>query len=178
MAELLAEDPKLRPTTAIKRLIGNKNDSDIRRLQVKWNAEGRILLSQTQERRERRPASARATPWHDPRVMQRISEMLGPWATTRLAWPESSSVKAAIEAQARLAELFKPSPAIQTAIQAQQARLAELFKPSPAIQTAIQAQARLAELFKPSPAIQAAIQAMKPSPAMGTMIEAMNRHRR
>ena len=59
VAELLAEDLRLRPTTAIKRLIGTKNDSDIRRLQVKWKAEGRTLLSQAQERRERRRAVLR-----------------------------------------------------------------------------------------------------------------------
>jgi hypothetical protein len=125
VAELLAEDLRLRPTTAIKRLIGTKNDSDIRRLQVKWKAEGRTLLSQAQRRRERRRVSAAvAAPWQDPRVMKRINEMLGPWATTRLAWLESPSVKAAIDA-------MRPSPAMQAAIAA--------MRPSPAMQTMIDA---------------------------------------
>lgn len=87
--------------------------------------------------------------------MKRIDEMLGPWATTRLAWLESPSVKAAIEAQARLGELFKPSPATQAMIAA--------MKP---MQVAIAA-------MKPSPAMQEAIAAMRPSPAMQAMIDAM-----
>jgi hypothetical protein len=116
VGELLAEDPKLRPTTAIKRLIGIKNNSDIRRLQVKWRAEGKTLLSQAKERRERRPVSAPVAAWRDPRLMQRINEMLGPWATARSAWLESPAVKAAIEGHARLAELLRPSPAMQAAI--------------------------------------------------------------
>jgi hypothetical protein len=79
--------------------------------------------------------------------MKRIDEMLGPWATTRLAWLESPSVKAAIEAQARLGELFKPSPAMQAMIAA--------MKP---MQAAIAA-------MRPSPRMQAMIDAMKPMQA-------------
>jgi hypothetical protein len=89
--------------------------------------------------------------------MQR--EMLGSWATTRPAWLASPSVKAAIEAQTRLGELLKPSPAMQAVIDA--------MKPSPAMQAAIDA-------MKPSPAMQAAIDAMKPSPAMQAAIDEAN----
>ena len=123
----------MRPTTVIKRLIGTKSDSHIRRLQVKWKAEGRTLLSQVQERRERRRVSAAVAT-----------------TSTRPPWLEAPLVKAAIEAQARWAELFKPSPAMQAVIDA----------------------------MKPSPAMQAAIDAMKPPPAMQAAIDESNRWRK
>jgi hypothetical protein len=159
MAELLTEDSSLRPTTVIKRLIGTKNDSHIRRLQVKWKAEGRTLLSQAQERRETRRVSAAVAT-----------------TSTRPSWLEAPLVKAAIEAQAWWAELFKPSPAMQAVIDAMKPSPAmqaviDAMKPSPAMQTVIDA-------MKPSPAMQAAIDAMKPSPAMQAAIDDSNRWRK
>jgi hypothetical protein len=52
MAARLIDDPMLKPTTVIKRLIGTKNDSDIRRLQVKWKADGQKLIVEARERRQ------------------------------------------------------------------------------------------------------------------------------
>jgi uncharacterized protein (DUF1330 family) len=45
MAKLIATQPQLRPTTAIKRTLHSPGDADIRRLQVKWKAEGPALLA-------------------------------------------------------------------------------------------------------------------------------------
>src|SRR6266851_7438135 len=58
MADLLAADHTLRPTTAIKRTIGAQNPSTIRRLQVKWKTEGEALLLEARRRRASRYAGA------------------------------------------------------------------------------------------------------------------------
>jgi hypothetical protein len=139
IAELLVQDPSLKPTTAIKRLIGTKDDSDIRRLQVKWKAEGAIFTAQAQERRARQRRSGATSPWHYSLAMQLALGKLGPWATAM----DSPSIKAAVEAQARIADLFKTPPEIQA--------LMDAMKPSPAMQTMIDA-------MRQAPAMQAAME--------------------
>lgn len=60
MAELMASEPRLKPTTAIKRLIASPNHAEIRRLQSKWKSKGPCLLAQALEgRREREEARRR-----------------------------------------------------------------------------------------------------------------------
>jgi hypothetical protein len=51
IAELLVANPSLKPTTAIKR-IGIRNESDVRRLQVKWKAQGPALLDAARMRQK------------------------------------------------------------------------------------------------------------------------------
>lgn len=46
VAGLIRADGTLKPTTAIRRLIGDGNPSDIRRLQVKWKSEKPVLLDE------------------------------------------------------------------------------------------------------------------------------------
>ena len=140
VAELLAEDPGL-TTTAIKQLIGTKNSSDIRRLQVKWKAKGLTLRRQARERRERQRGS--------------VYEMLAPRATGWSARPESPSVRV-FEAHARLAELFKPWRAMQAWVDA--------MRPSPAMQAWVDAmrplrerQALIDDATRPLRAMQVAI---------------------
>lgn len=61
IADLLVADPSLKPTTAIRR-IGVHNESDTRRLQVKWKADGAVLLAAARARKneaeEARPPAA------------------------------------------------------------------------------------------------------------------------
>jgi hypothetical protein len=61
IADLLVGNPSLKPTTAIRR-IGVHNESDTRRLQVKWKASGAALLAAARvrkdEAKEARPPAA------------------------------------------------------------------------------------------------------------------------
>lgn len=52
IADLIARNPSLRPTTAIKRTLHNPDSATIRRLQVKWKAQGEGFLAKARERRE------------------------------------------------------------------------------------------------------------------------------
>src|SRR6266481_1215270 len=63
IADLLLDNPRMRHTTAIKRIIGTANPSAIRRLQVKWKEHGSRLCGEAQQRRQRRrtPAAASAS---------------------------------------------------------------------------------------------------------------------
>jgi hypothetical protein len=54
MAELMVEEPGLRPTTAARRVLQSPSDADIRRLQVKWKASGRSRMEYARERRRLR----------------------------------------------------------------------------------------------------------------------------
>jgi len=62
IADLLLADPSLKPTTAMRR-IGVHNESDTRRLQVKWKADGAALLTAA---RKRKNEVERARPLADP----------------------------------------------------------------------------------------------------------------
>lgn len=64
VADLIAHDPTLRPTTAIKRVLASKKlqpgemeQTVLRRLQHKWTIEGPLLLAQAQYRRAATPSS-------------------------------------------------------------------------------------------------------------------------
>jgi hypothetical protein len=59
MAELIAGDAHLKPTTAIKRVLPAPNHAEIRRLQVKWKADGPQLLAAAIARRQERYEASR-----------------------------------------------------------------------------------------------------------------------
>jgi hypothetical protein len=158
VAELLLDDPSLRPTTAIKRVIGTKNESNIRRLQVKWKAGGQVLLAQARERRERQQKAAAA--WLDPATMQLVRERLG-------AWTER-------EAQAQLGSWLNPSPEIRALLNPSPEirALMDSLKPSPAMQAMIDA-------TRPSREMQAIIDSMcHPSPEIRAALEQVDRQKR
>src|SRR5882672_3827441 len=48
-------DPKLRPTTAIKRIVGNDNPSELRRLQMKWKRDKAVFLREAQQLHDLEP---------------------------------------------------------------------------------------------------------------------------
>lgn len=57
IADLLQRYPSLRPTTAIKRVLRNPGSATIRRLQVKWKAQGDAYLDMARERRDAETAA-------------------------------------------------------------------------------------------------------------------------
>lgn len=50
MADLILTDPRLRPTTALKRIVENPGPSFVRRLQVKWRAASPRYLAEARAR--------------------------------------------------------------------------------------------------------------------------------
>lgn len=60
VADMLFEDPKLRPTTAMRRAAPNASEADIRRLQVKWKAGAADLMASAEARHSAR-AVAKST---------------------------------------------------------------------------------------------------------------------
>ena len=55
MADLLAAEPDLKPTTAMKRAVRKIGASQLRRLQVKWKKDGAALPAAAQQRRKQCP---------------------------------------------------------------------------------------------------------------------------
>ncbi|MBT2246986.1 hypothetical protein JQK15_26180 [Sphingobium sp. BHU LFT2] len=53
----MVRNASLRPTTAIKRVLRNPDSATIRRLQVKWKAQGEDFLAKARERREAEAAA-------------------------------------------------------------------------------------------------------------------------
>jgi hypothetical protein len=126
IADLLVADVRLRPTTAMKRTVGHQNPSTIRRLQVKWKANGGAFLREAQMRREQQLARA-AAPVRIPMAgVFDLRQLLGVVDPARL--------QAAIDA------MMKPSPAEPAAIdemeRLRQAVVAANW-PSPAMRAAI-----------------------------------------
>jgi hypothetical protein len=92
IADCLVADSNLKPTTAIKRTLGSKDPSKIRRFQVKWKAQGSALLSEARQRSEIRRANRSAPSAFDFRrflgitpemdaAMRRASELMSAAAT-------------------------------------------------------------------------------------------------
>ena len=54
VADILLSNPKLKPTTAIKRVLPTPDPSPIRRLQSKWKQDGSVYLAQAQNRTKRK----------------------------------------------------------------------------------------------------------------------------
>ena len=54
VADILLSNPKLKPTTAIKRVLPPPDPSPIRRLQSKWKQDGSVYLAQAQNRTKRK----------------------------------------------------------------------------------------------------------------------------
>lgn len=147
VAELLAADPSLKPTTAIKRVIGIQNDSDIRRLQVKWKAHGSALLAEAKRRREQQERAARQATWTIPR----------PLGTVGLFGMLSPDIQAIFERQERWRRQFEESPMSRAIREA--AQRAKQFESSPYIQAMMKRQEELRRLYEPSPALKAAMEA-------------------
>jgi hypothetical protein len=182
IASLLAEDPSLKPTTAIKRSIGTKNPSHIRRLQVKWKSEGSRLLADALRRQEKRRVNAATLsmrglhpmwttwgikPWHEMRAL----DARKPWHDAIEAGKLSPVMQAAIGMMKPwhgAIEARKLSPVMQAAIDMMKPwhDAIEARKLSPVMKAAIDMMKPwhdAIEARKLSPVMQAAIDALKGS---------------
>lgn len=75
VADLLADDPSLAPTTAMKRVLPKPDETTVRRLQVKWREQGAKYLADAQARRAAVPAPTRgAGASYAPRTIGQIVE--------------------------------------------------------------------------------------------------------
>jgi uncharacterized protein (DUF1330 family) len=94
MADLIASDSSVRPTTAIRRILSTPNDADLRRLQVKWKESGQDLLAQARarrdarieaDRRQRRIAFEQRLKASQDRIAESISAITGGYSAFRAA---------------------------------------------------------------------------------------------
>jgi hypothetical protein len=161
VAELLLSDSELKPTTAMKRLVGPDKASDIRRLQVKWKTEGAKVLAEAQQRR--RAAEAQASRQTGTlRDISSLADRLASSPAMKLAreMENSPSMKLAREMQnspaMRLVREMQNSPAM---------KLAREMQNSPAM--------RLVREMQNSPAMEFA-RGMENSPAMKLAQELQN----
>ena len=76
VADLIAANPSLKPTTAIKRVLERPTDTAVRRLQGKWKEHGPRYRAEAQARRSV-PATRRASRSHAPRTARQIFERTG-----------------------------------------------------------------------------------------------------
>jgi hypothetical protein len=159
MVGLIAGNPQLKPTTAIKQVLPAPNHAEIRRLQVKWRADGPRLLAAAIARRQARDEASRRLKseafWQRVRAQQEVamnafsSAVCGGLGTMRTVrelvdTPEMQlASKMANSPEARLARETYNSP---------EARLAREMYNSP--------EARLAREMYNSPAMRAARELM------------------
>jgi hypothetical protein len=105
VADILVSDRKLKPTTAIKRVLASPDPSPIRRLQSKWKQEGSAYLEKARNR-----------------AIQKAQEImyreLAPNRFTGVgAYPTRGLIGATHEAQCRIAEIMKAAEATSASLQ-------------------------------------------------------------
>ena len=115
VADLIAANPSLKPTTAIKRVLERPTDTAVRRLQGKWKEHGPRYRAEAQARRSV-PATRRASRSHAPRTARQIFEAhrrmqdaLGPAMTAAQEMMNSTAMREAQEAFRR----YHESPAMR-----------------------------------------------------------------
>ena len=122
IAALLAADPKLKPTTAIKAL-GVADPSTVRRLRDKFRAEQASLMAQARGvSNENTPAVPRALPIKAVPVAKRIETVPAlPGAALFASWCDLgfSALSAAIEAQSLAAQCWLAMPHVAAATRGQ-----------------------------------------------------------
>ncbi len=75
VADLMAADPRLKVTPAIRQVLGNPDAATVRRLQVKWQTGRDKHLAAAQDRRSVASMSARrVAPSYSPRMVRQIAE--------------------------------------------------------------------------------------------------------
>ena len=176
MADMIASDPSMKPTTAAKRALDAPGESTIRRLQVKWKAGGAQYLADARVKRSAAMVPKRTAAPYSPRTFRhlaeahrKLSEAIAPRMREVHEAMNSPAMQAAQEALRR----YQESPEMR-AMQESIRR----FEESPAVQAMREAQRRYAE----SPAIRAmqelqsspttrAIQELQSSPTMQAMRE-------
>lgn len=145
VADLLATDPVLKPTTAIKRVLDKPDETAVRRLQGKWKDHGAKYLADAQARRAAVPAPTRRT-----------SASYSPH-TARQVFEAHKRMQDALSPAMRAAQEMMNSPAMLAAQEA-----ARRFQESPAM--------RAIEELRSSPTMRA-IEELQNSPTMRVMRE-------
>ncbi len=75
VADLMAADPRLKVTPAVRRVLGNPDAATVRRLQVKWQAGGDKHLAAARDRRTVASMPVRrAATSYSPRMARQIAE--------------------------------------------------------------------------------------------------------
>lgn len=118
VADMIAADPSLRPTTAIRRALDKPEASNVRRLQVKWKAGEAEYMAGAQARRAAaltpaRRVSAPYPPQTGRRIMeahQKVQKALGPDFRAVQEMMDSPGMRAAREAARR----YQERPALRT----------------------------------------------------------------
>lgn len=117
VADLLATDPALKPTTAIKRVLDRPDETAVRRLQGKWKDQGVKYSGDAQARRAAVPAPTRRTGTsYSPRTARQLVEahrrMQDALSPTMRAAQEMMNSPAMLAAQ-EAARRFQESPAMR-----------------------------------------------------------------
>jgi hypothetical protein len=145
VADMLAADPTLKPTTAIKRVLNRPDETAVRRLQGKWKDQGAKYLADTHARRAAVPAPTRRTGTsYSPR-------------TTRQLFEGHKRMQDALSPTMRAAQEMMSSPAMLAALEA-----ARRIQESPTM--------RAIEELRSSPTMRA-IEQLQNSPTMRAMRE-------
>lgn len=119
VGDMIAANPKLRPTTAIKRALSKLDPSTIRRLQVKWKAGAAEYLAEAEARRAAAsapiPVRRASVPYfprtgrHIMEAQRRMQEALGPGFRAAQELMNSPGMRAAQDAARR----YQESPAMR-----------------------------------------------------------------
>jgi hypothetical protein len=124
VADLLLENPGLKPTTAIKRM-GIKNPSDIRRLQAKWREHGPSLCSEAERRcRARR---TRASVDNAGRIFTKLDKAVPAVSLTAVSCPEMKT--AADQLAASMAGMERATTSAMKALAAEMAEMERATTP-------------------------------------------------
>lgn len=101
VADILLSDRKLKPTTAIKRVLASPDPSPIRRLQSKWRQEGSAYLEKAQNRAIRKAQEIMS------REKERVLRELAETGFTGLgAYPTFGGFSAMQEKELRIREIM------------------------------------------------------------------------
>lgn len=96
VADLLLANPALKPTTAMKRVVRKIEDSDLRRLQVKWKADGPRLQLEAEARARKRAQQAETRRRAEAEALSAGAASF--WATTTMmGLPEPAWMRASRE---------------------------------------------------------------------------------
>lgn len=112
VADLMLANPSLRPTTAIKRVTGTSDPSVIRRLQVKWKADGAWHFAEARARQKHLQQATRAhlmpdRRWSAPsRALDRAYADLGMFGFAGARPPETTVEKEMRKAHERIDALI------------------------------------------------------------------------
>lgn len=152
VAELLIADPRLKPTTAIKRVIYKRADQSeqdvtlVRRLQGKWKVVGTELLQAARHRADQKAAADKIVPV---RTGQRATSRLYDEAIGQLAITDTlSRMTRGLDISRSLQKAMNPLGDTMSKIMEQERRFRDLMDP-PALRAMRELNERIERMMKP-----------------------------